>query len=49
VRIDGVKKESGDMTEDWDFLEPKTIKVGSSHTQTEGERGSATERWTTEW
>jgi calreticulin len=26
VRIDGDKKESGSLTEDWDFLEPKQIK-----------------------
>jgi len=26
VRIDGDKKESGSLTEDWDFLEPKEIK-----------------------
>jgi calreticulin len=26
VRIDGVKKQSGNLIEDWDFLKPKTIK-----------------------
>lgn len=26
VRIDGKKKESGNLTDDWDFLEPKMIK-----------------------
>jgi len=26
VRIDGEKKESGSLTDDWDFLAPKTIK-----------------------
>jgi len=26
VRIDGVKKQEGNLIEDWDFLKPKTIK-----------------------
>jgi calreticulin len=26
VRIDGVKKQDGNLIEDWDFLKPKTIK-----------------------
>ena len=27
VKIDNKKEESGTLEDDWDFLEPKTIKV----------------------
>ena len=29
VKIDGKKEESGSLEADWDFLAPKTIKVGT--------------------
>lgn len=31
VKIDNEKVESGTMEEDWDFLAPKTIKVGTQY------------------